>query len=513
MVECNLAKVDVAGSSPVSRLKAPKGLFFYTCHSVPGMAVGFDGCPSLRAERFCDRLGRFARVAQLDRALASEAKGRGFDSHLAHSSFFYGFGRDKAIFMDDVFFRDLIDHAMRSGADDACVDEDRIIEDIDQLDHGSISQERRVSASTTLYVRLGTACIRVCLQDMPSATLAFAKKKVDEAIGAAHLVDAWTMSPGTHALPTLMEDDTYRYLDPFDDDPDAVQKKRKAFEAFLNSSSSQRAPILLREFSEISTSGGDLALLSRQTITRRIQRRITATEMTTAHSGFTRLERTIFHYGSGQTSTLTLPDYQQIGYGIDPDAPESAEVMRAAPLATHYAMSSASSSHLSENAPAIVLGAWATNVILHETIHQSPYYLGQSEAIAIDRNRGILQCSTPHGSCSAYAIHPTGETVLTLSQLLPDIPDGTLYVDAPTFVTRYSDKTIDVTFSIVRTISNHKLDQAFKPATLKFVPHMFWKSIRTAFGPLCRISMRCQTGEPTFQSPGLWLDAPSQLIL
>ena len=36
----------------------------------------------------------YARVAQLDRALASEAKGRGFDSRLAHFvvEFCYGFG-------------------------------------------------------------------------------------------------------------------------------------------------------------------------------------------------------------------------------------------------------------------------------------------------------------------------------------------------------------------------------------------------------------------------------------
>ena len=33
----------------------------------------------------------FAPVAQLDRALASEAKGRGFDSRLAHSAVVYGF--------------------------------------------------------------------------------------------------------------------------------------------------------------------------------------------------------------------------------------------------------------------------------------------------------------------------------------------------------------------------------------------------------------------------------------
>ena len=65
MVECNLAKVDVAGSSPVSRFCRLFTGFFLSC---------------------C-----FARVAQLDRALASEAKGRGFDSRLAHFAVVYGF--------------------------------------------------------------------------------------------------------------------------------------------------------------------------------------------------------------------------------------------------------------------------------------------------------------------------------------------------------------------------------------------------------------------------------------
>lgn len=415
--------------------------------------------------------------------------------------------------MDDAFFRDLIGHALSCGAADACVDEDRSILDIDQLDHGRVTQHHDAQTTIALYVQIGKACIAVHLQDMPSSTLTFAKKKVDEALSAAHLVDAWSTAPNAGALPPLMEDDTFRYIDPFDDDPDAFQKRQKAFDAFLKSPASERAPILLKEFADFARLGDRFSLFARQTIARRIQRRITASDITTSHSGFTRLERTIFHFGDKTTASIRLPEYNQTGYGIQPDSPESAEIMSVADIAVHYGLSASSDATLTEDAPSVIFGAWATNVILHETIHQSPYYLGQTEAVAIDRNRGILQCSGPHNSCSAYAIHPTTPEVLSLAQILADVPDDALYVDAPTFVTRYSDKTIDVTFSIVRKIHQHALDMAFRPATLKIIPHLFWKSIRIAFGPLCRISMKCQNGEPTFQSPGVWVDAPSQTIL
>ncbi len=412
--------------------------------------------------------------------------------------------------MDDVFFRDLIGHAMRCGAQDACVDEDRTILDKDRIDRGSVSQQHIVQSTTTLYIKTPLACVSVRLNDFPSSTLAYAKKRVDEALSAAHLIDAWSMTPDANTIPPRLEDDTYRYIDPFDDDPEASQKKRRAFDAFIKSKTSVRAPLLMREFASFSRLGDAFALHASQTITRHIQRRITAQTTETAHAGFTTLEWIIVHAHQGRTASIRLPEYMQMGYGIDPA--DAAEVLSPTQIAQHYAASASTDDIVQNDPPALVLGPWATDVILHETIHQSPYYLGQTDAIAIDSNRGILQCSTPKGSCPAYAIHPTTPEVLTLAQILPQIPDGTLYVDAPTFVTRYSDKTIDITFSAVEEIRAHQIGRAFRPATFKFVPHLFWKNIKLAFGPLSRISMKCQNGNPTFQSPGVWLDLPIQRV-
>lgn len=414
--------------------------------------------------------------------------------------------------MDDVYFRDLINHAMRAGAQDACVDEVRTIIDEDRIEGGRVSQERTITSKAVLYVKMSRALTRLSLSEEAPLSLETAKSRVEDAVKAARLVEAWSQFPGCDVVPELDEDDTYRYIDPFDEDPEAPKKRQKAFEAFMDSTTTERAPILLKEHARMRSVSGDVTLLAKQVIERRTQRRITASDAVTASSGSTRLERRISWNRGANASTLLLPDYVQTGYGIEPDTPESGYIQDSSELAQGYALSCRASRHFDRSVKAFILGAWASCVVLHETVHQSPYYLGQTEAIAIDRDRGILQCSGPKTNCSAYAIHPTTPEPHSLEMVLAQSVEDALYVDAPTFIVRHADTSIDVTFSIVRSIHEHAWHEAFRPVTLKIVPNNFWKSIKIAFGPLCRISLHCLKGEPTFQAPGLCLGLPPVIV-
>jgi len=413
--------------------------------------------------------------------------------------------------MDDVFFRDLIAHAMRLGAADACVDEVRIIRDADILDNGRVSQSRDITHEATLYVKCAHALTRLTLSQDAPLSLECAKKRVEDAVHASILVEAWSSVPGADNIPEMDVDDTYRYIDPFDDDPNALTKRQKAFEAFMNGSVTERAPFLLAEMARVGKLS-DVSLFAKQVIFRKTQRRITQSDVITASSGATRLERFVRWHSAWQAASLQLPDYVQIGYSIDPNTQDAAYILDSADIARGYALTRSASQKCDRQPKQYILGPWAACVVLHETIHQSPYYLGQTEAVAIDSNRGILQCSTPKSSCSAYAIHPTTPETLSLSQILPQIDSEALYVDAPTFVVRHTDTSIDVTFSVVRALHNDGTEEPFLPVTLRILPHNFWSTIKIAFGPLCRISLKCLQGEPTFQAPGLLLDVPPGLI-
>ncbi len=416
--------------------------------------------------------------------------------------------------MDDAFFRDLINHALKLGADDAFVDEDRTIRDVDHITGGSVSQMRRIDHKTTLYIKAHQTFmpLQLNLDEHLQTSLATLQQRISEALKLAQLADAWSTDECLHTMPPLIEDDTYRFVDPFDDDPDAPLKRRRELERFLNARTTERAPILLRDYAAVGSLGVAFDFKATQTIARRTQRRITATQTTTASSGSTRLERAIAHQHLDQTTELHLPDYTQIGYGIDPNTSDATPIMDMKTIAQFYGESRGAAQNYINPGPAMILGAWSTCVILHETIHQSPYYLAQTEQIAIDSNRGILQCSTPTSSCSAYAIHPTTEHELALTDILAQCEDGTLYLDAPTFLVRHPDTSIDITFSIARSVRHASWSGVFRPVTIKFVPHNFWKWVKLGFGPLCRISLHCQNGEPTFQAPGLWLGAAPGIV-
>lgn len=406
--------------------------------------------------------------------------------------------------MDDVFFRDLISHAIKLGADDAFVDEIRSIEDVDAIEQGRVTQSRSFTHHTTLYVKTHNTFVPLPIaQTMASAADVNLKQRIEDAFNMAQLADAWSTTPSLSQMPQLLEDDSYRFYDPFDDDPDLPKKRRQAFEQFLNSRTSERAPILLKDHAEVASLNSTAELKARQTITRKTQRRITQSETINVSSGFTRLQRAITHRHLDQTTELQLPDYTQIGYGIDTTTSDQHPIMDLKQLAQFYGDSRSAQQPRLTASNNLVLGAWATCVLMHETIHQSPYYLVQTDHVAIDSNRGILQCSTPNSSCSAYAIHSTLENERTLNQIMPELKGDYLYLDAPTFLVRHPDTSIDMTFSIVRDIQNGRWGAAYPPFTIKVVPHLIWKNIQIAFGPMCRISLHCQNGEPTFQSPGL----------
>ncbi len=413
--------------------------------------------------------------------------------------------------MDDAFFRDLIAHAMRLGAADACVDEVRVICDSDILDSGRVSQVRDISQEATLFVKCAHALTRVALSQDAPLSLETAKKRVEDAVRASILVEAWSCVPGADEIPEMDVDDTYRYVDPFDDDPKALAKHQKKFEAFMNGSVSERAPVLIHEMARMGKIS-DVSLFAKQVIFRKTQRRITQNDVVMASSGATRFERFIRWHSAWNAASLQLPDYVQIGYGIDPTSQDAAFILDSSNIARGYALTRGSSQKFDRQLHQLILGPWAACVVLHETIHQSPYYLGQTEAVAIDSNRGILQCSTPKSSCSAYAIHPTTPELLSFNEVLPQIESEALYVDAPTFVVRHTDTSIDVAFSVVRSIGNDGHEQPFWPVTLRILPHSFWSKIKIAFGPLCRISLNCMHGEPTFQAPGLVLNISPEVV-
>ena|GEM_PF-6078943 len=153
----------------------------------------------------------------------------------------------------------------------------------------------------------------------------------------------------------------------------------------------------------------------------------------------------------------------------------------------------------------IILGPWAAAVLLHETLHLGLDPILSSETLVLDRSRCLGNLPRSEGTCLNLALHTRESADTAIEQLILKVPPGTVFVEAPIHWARRNHHHLDVTFACAHDIAHDQPSTYYRHPRLTFDLRTIWHHVQGAATPERRVNLPCGNDSATLQVPHLYL--------
>jgi len=161
----------------------------------------------------------------------------------------------------------------------------------------------------------------------------------------------------------------------------------------------------------------------------------------------------------------------------------------------------------------IILGPWATAVLLHETLHLGLDPILSSETLVLDRSRCLGNPPRFEDICLNLALHTKESADTTIEQLLLQVPSGTAFVEAPIHWAKRNHHHLDVTFAYAHDVVQGQPSTYYRHPRLTFDLRTIWHHVQGAATPERRVNLPCGHASTTLQAPHVYLRQRPELVI